>query len=181
MARSLLGCHRCCCSRGAAEPQSVPRFFGSEPEAIAGAEAGPVGVRRLVEVGVRPGHFVRQLPQRREVVQDPEGASLGGDHEVAVMDLEVGDGRHRQVELERLPPDSVVERDIHPVFRAGEQEALSLRILPDRANEVTRADAVVAGQEAPGGAVVVRPEYVRREVVLAVPVHGDESASGRVR
>ena len=63
----------------------------------------------------------------------------------------------------------------------GEQEALAFRILPDRADEVTRADAAVAGEEAPGGTVVVRPEDVGREVVLPVSVDGDESAPRRVR
>ena len=47
------------------------------------------------------------LPQRRKVVENPEGASGRRGDQVALVHLEVGDRRDRQVQLEprpRLPP-----------------------------------------------------------------------------
>src|SRR3712207_7997694 len=52
-------------------------------------------------------------------VQDPEGAPLGGDHQVPPVHLEVGDRGDGEVELEGLPPAPVVERHPHPELGAG--------------------------------------------------------------
>jgi hypothetical protein len=46
---------------------------------------------------------VGHLVQRREVVDDPEAASLRRDDQVLAVDLRVADHRRRQVLLERLP------------------------------------------------------------------------------
>lgn len=56
---------------------------------------------------------VRPLADRRQVVEDPDGPALGADHEVVVLDDEVGDGHGRHVEPERLPGVPAVVRVPH--------------------------------------------------------------------
>ena len=76
----------------------------------------------------RPWRGLVDLPQRRDVVQDPEAAAMRPDDQVVVLDDEVADRRGRQVQPQRLPVVAVVERDIHRALGAGEQQALALRI-----------------------------------------------------
>ena len=52
------------------------------------------------------------LPQRRDVVEDPEAAAVRADDDVVVVDHEIADRRGRHVQPQRLPVIAVVERDI---------------------------------------------------------------------
>ena len=121
--------------------------------------------------------LVARLAHRAEVVEDPEGAPLGRNHQVVALDLQVGDRRDRQVELERLPVGAVVERDVEAELGAGVEQPLARRVLAHDAHEVVGRNAVLAvGQQIPVGAVVVGAEDVRPEVVEPVVVHRDEGA-----
>jgi len=51
----------------------------------------------------------RHLAQRSDVIQNPEGAAVGGDDEVVVVNPEIAHGSVRQIELERLPVVAIVE------------------------------------------------------------------------
>src|ERR1019366_8550200 len=44
-----------------------------------------------------------ELPERRDVVEDPEAAAVRGDDEVVTVNDEIADGRGRHVEAQRLP------------------------------------------------------------------------------
>ena len=69
------------------------------------------------------------LPQRRDVVEDPEPAPVRRRDEIVVLDDDVPHGRRRHVQPQRLPVSAVVERDIDRALGGGEQQALLLRIL----------------------------------------------------
>src|ERR1700681_4477914 len=50
-----------------------------------------------------------ELPQWRDVVQDPKGSAKRGDHQIEVVHDEVANGSGGHVELQRLPGIAVVE------------------------------------------------------------------------
>ena len=58
------------------------------------------------------------LLERRQIVENPESAPLRRDHEVLMRHLDIGDRRHRQVHLERLPVPAVIERNVNAEFRS---------------------------------------------------------------
>ena len=56
------------------------------------------------------GHVVAELPQRREVVKNPEGTAVGCDHQIVVLHDQVVDRRRRQIQLQgRQSPPSLKE------------------------------------------------------------------------
>ena len=141
----------------------------------------PIGVVRRTRTG-RLRHAGRDLPQRRDVVQDPERAPHRRRDEIAVVDLEVGDRRRRQILLQRLPVLALVERHVRALQRAGVEQSFLLGILAHDVHRLIRRDAVRAvGQQRPVRAVVVRHVEVRLEVVQVHPVHGDVRGSLAVR
>ncbi len=153
------------------EDRAGGRGLGPAAPEAAEAPVHPVRRARLVEVGVGRGHPVVELTERGDVVQDPEGAALGGHDQIAPVHPEVRDRRDRKVELEALPVPSVVEGDEEAELGAGEEEPLALRVLPDDPGGEVRGDAVLAGgQEVPRLAVVGGLEDVRMPVVEAVLV-----------
>ena len=98
-------------------------------------EAGGVEADRLArgeEPGVRRGDGRGQLAQGRDVVEDPEGAAVGRDDEVAVADGDVAHGAVGEVAGERLPVVAVVEGDEDAGLGSGEEEAALLGVLADR-------------------------------------------------
>src|SRR6185437_6607264 len=104
------------------------------------------------------------LAQRAEVVETPVRAALGGEDEVAVGELDVGDRGDRQIELEGLPVGAVVEGDVHAEFGAGIEEAGADRILADDTGGLVGGDAIAAvGEQGP----------MRTEIVGAVDVGGE--------
>ena len=142
----------------------------------------PMDVPRREKVRRRRRDIVRQLVERRQVVQDPEGTALGGQDQILLVDHQVGDRRHREVELQRLPVPPVVERDEHPVFGAGVEESLPVRVLAHHPHELVGRDPVrPVGEEFPAFAEVVGTEHVGPEVVEPEADHRDEGAPGRVR
>ena len=82
--------------------------------------------------------------ERREVVEDPERAALRGEHEVFVRELDVGDRRGGQVQLEGLPVGAVVERNVHAEFGAGVEQPGAVGIFADHACRLVGGDAVLA-------------------------------------
>ena len=54
---------------------------------------------------------VVKLVQWCQVIEDPQGASLRGDHEVILLHIQVGDGYLWQVLLQALPDVAIVKRD----------------------------------------------------------------------
>src|ERR1017187_3462757 len=58
---------------------------------------------RLKEPNVRTLRLARNLPQWRDVVENPERSSVRGYEQVIPMNGNVADGGHRQIQLQRLP------------------------------------------------------------------------------
>ena len=111
-------------------------------------------------------HAVGELPQRREVVEDPERPAMRGRHEIVGVDAQVAHTHARQVELQRLPPRAVVHRDVHAGLRCSEQQTAPDDVLPDRARVRSHGNARVDARPRP--AVIVRPVQIRTEVVELV-------------
>ena len=107
----------------------------------------------------------RELPQRRDVIQDPVRTPVRGRHHVAVLQFEVAHRRDRQVEAQRVPALPVVEAHPHAApLRTGVEQPGLLRVLAHDPHEIVlrepRVDAaprrpVVCG--CPYGRRVVRP------------------------
>jgi hypothetical protein len=82
--------------------------------------------RGLVEMHVFLGNGIGELAQRRDIVENPERASVRGQHEIVVFDDQIVDRRDRQVDLQRAPVRSVVEGDEDAALGAGIEQAFSL-------------------------------------------------------
>ena len=92
---------------------------------------------RREEPGIRGGHGRGQFTQGRDVVEDPEGAAVGRDDDVAVADGDVAHGAVGQVPLEGLPVVAVVEGDEDSGLSTGKQEAALLGVLADDVHVAT--------------------------------------------
>ena len=90
----------------------------------------------------------RDLAQRRDVVENPEAAAVGADHQVVLVvigvDFEVADGGAGQVLAQRLPVIAIIEADIHRGLGSGEEQARLLGIDPQTVDPAS--GALVAGQ-----------------------------------
>jgi hypothetical protein len=92
-----------------------------------------------------------ELLKWREVVQDPNPPTVGAHDQIIKMRLD-SEPMHRctrQVPLERLPIDSVVQRNIDPVFGAGIQEPSSVRVFPNHVDIAEHGPREVARERAP--------------------------------
>src|SRR5467141_3079378 len=69
-----------------------------------------------------------QLPQRRDIIQNPERAAVRGDNKIVAMNREIAHRSVRQIQLQRLPIVSIVEGNVHGAFRSGEEQTLARRI-----------------------------------------------------
>src|SRR4029453_19589775 len=74
-------------------------------------------------------HARRQLPQRRDIVHDPERPPHRRRHEVAMVHLDVGHRRRGEVLLQRLPVLALIERHVGALQRTGVEQSFLLRIL----------------------------------------------------
>ena len=116
--------------------------------------------RRLQQIEIIRGEHRRVLPERRDVVENPEAAAVRrSDRDRSrgtccrpSPEIANGDGGH--VELERLPVIAIVVR--HPHLRVGGrvEQPLHARILANRVRDGTRRDTRV--DLCPALAAVVR-------------------------
>src|SRR5947199_10875418 len=103
--------------------------------------------------------------QRREIVEDPEGAALSGENEILVSDLDVGDRRGRQIQLEGLPVCAVIERDVDPELGARIEQTGTVRVFAHYARGLVGSNSIFAVCEPlPRFAEVIGAVDVRREV-----------------
>ena len=108
----------------------------------------------------------RDLPERREVVEDPQTAAVRRDHEVAVPDRQIPDRRHRQVQAQRLPALAVVERHEHRV-----------RVVPAKSRPRRNGSSRTALTSAPAG----RPLAISTHVAPPSRVRRDAGAASSAR
>src|SRR6476660_8490417 len=74
------------------------------------------------------GNLFVQLPQRSDVVENPERAAVRSDDQVVAMNRQVAHGSMRQVKLQRLPVIAVIERNEYAALGSREQQSLAHRI-----------------------------------------------------
>ena len=103
--------------------------------------------------------------QHRQVVEDPERATLGCDDKLlfTFMNGEVGDRHDGQVKLQRLPTVAVVERDVQPRFRTGIKQSTLVWILTNHARERRVGNSVrdlLPGLSVIAGAIEIGPIVV---------------------
>ena len=137
-----------------------------------------VGVFRLEQVSVGTGYRRSPLPQRRDIVENPEAATVRCRDQVAVLDREVVNRHDREVEPERLPVPAIVEAHPHAALGTGEEQSLSNGILAHAADEFSRRQSGVDPR--PGGAVVRCPPDVGCHVLQLIAIGGDVGRSWRV-
>ena len=119
-----------------------------------------------------------ERPDRRQVVEDPERAAVGAQHEVVSLDDQVVNRDGRQVELERLPALAVIGREDHAPLGSRVEHALSSSGLRERRG-AGRPGAASRREQRPGLAVVARPVEVGMHIVEHVGVD-DEVGRRRV-
>jgi len=132
-------------------------------------------VARREQERVRLADALIELLQRRQIVQNPEAASVGGDHEIieVLLNHHAVDGRMGQVLLQRLPVIAFVKGDIQRVLGAEIQQAAPNGILANdvRVTERTLGDA--SHDQLPTAPIVVGAIDPRIAVVLLMPVDDD--------
>ena len=92
--------------------------------------AHAIGQSRLVKHSFRC-RLRSCAAQRRDVVQNPERASMRCHHEIVILHDQVMDRTVRQIQLQRLPVRSAIERNINPSLRPRIQQILPHRIFAD--------------------------------------------------
>src|SRR5439155_1117683 len=101
-----------------------------------------IGVTRLEQVHALARDHAPQLAQRRDIVQNPERASVRRRDEVALLDREIVHRHDREVESERLPVRPVIERHPHAPLAAREQQAAACRVFAHHTHQLGRGDAL---------------------------------------
>jgi len=89
--------------------------------AVVAAGRQAVHAGRLEQIGARARDFILDLPQRGDVIEDPEASAVCRDDQIVSMHRQITHRGRRQIQSERLPVIAVVERDKHRAFGAGEQ------------------------------------------------------------
>ena len=133
---------------------------------------------------VRPGalHPIRPLPDRGDVVEDPESAAVGRGDQVrkALLDRQPVDRGVGQVRLQGLERPAVVEGDVHRVLRPQEQQAGAHRVLPDGVGVAVGVLREVLPEPAPARAEVPGLVGVGVRVADLVEIHRHVGRAGRV-
>jgi len=75
----------------------------------------------------------RNLPQRRQVVQNPERAPVRRRDQVVVFHFQIVHRHGRQVLLQRFPVRAVVERHQHSRLRPRVEQPFAFRVLAHHA------------------------------------------------
>jgi hypothetical protein len=104
-----------------------------------------------------------ELPQRRDVVEDPETAAMGRHDEIVVLDDQIPHRTRRQIQSQRFPVGAVVERHINAFFRSGEEQTFAFRIFANCVYDLPGGYSV--HDLSPRFAAVVRRKNVRPQIV----------------
>ena len=137
---------------------------GLIPVAVDACANGLLGLEEIDGRGADGLGVGGDLAQRRDVVENPEAAAVGADHQVVLVvigvDVEVADGGAGQVLAQRLPVIAIVEADVDGGLGAGEEQA---RLLGIDAQTVDPASgALVAGQAVDDAGPGLAPSVVRQ-------------------
>src|SRR5881392_695724 len=80
-------------------------------------------VSRLEQMRIRFENRIVDLSQRTDVVYHPEAPTVRRDNEIVSVNLDVAHRRRGDVELERLPVLTVIERSEHAAFGSREKQS----------------------------------------------------------
>src|SRR5258708_15273434 len=114
--------------------------------------------------------FMAPLPQRSNVVEDPERPAMRGDDQVFVFHHQIMYRRYRQIELQRLPVIAIVERKVNTQLRPGKKQSFPHSVFANRADISAIRDTV--RDLLPRFPEIVRAIDVRTNIIEPVPVYG---------
>src|SRR5712664_2054568 len=103
------------------------------------------------------------LPQRRDVVENPEGAAVRGYNEIVAMNREIAHGRVRQIQLQRLPIATIVEGNVHGAFGTGVEQTFSRGIFAHHVAGAAIGNSL--GNFRPRFSEIARAVNVRAQIV----------------
>ena len=83
------------------------------------------------------------LPQRHNVVQNPERPPVRRHHKIVAVNHEIANRTDWQIQLQGLPMIAVVERCIESQLGSGEQQPFRLRVFANRSQESRSGNALV--------------------------------------
>ena len=141
-------------------------FFGGQRSflvvVVTSADDG-CGLQQI-RIGIRD--FRASLTQRREVIENPEGAAVGGGDEVVAMHGEIANIGGREIQLQGLPVVAIVEGNVECVFGSGVEQAFAHGIFADHAGDPIGLQA--SGDFLPGLSGIARAENVRLQILARV-------------
>src|SRR5438132_9521091 len=104
-----------------------------------------------------------ELPQRRDVVENPKPATMRRHDEIVVLNNKIAHGTRWQIQSQRLPVRAVIERDINAFFGSGEQETFPFRIFANCVDDLAGRYSV--RNLRPRFAGVVRRKNARPQII----------------
>ena len=112
----------------AKHPDRFPGFVAAVSATDVESAVSEAG-RAITELGACGIQMFTPLAQRLDVVEDIETPTVGGDHHVVAMHLDIAHRRRRQPLAERRPSRPVVEGNERPAFRPSVEQAGPHRVL----------------------------------------------------
>src|SRR5271165_3595371 len=141
-------------------------FFGRQGSFLVVVVASANDGRRFQQIRIGIGDFRASLTQRREVVENPERASVGRGNEIVSMDGEIANVGGGEIQLQGLPVVAFVEGNVESVFGSGIEQAFAHGIFTDDARDPIGLQA--RGDFLPGLSSVARAENVRLQILARV-------------
>src|SRR5258707_7693903 len=143
---------------------------------FAGSSLNSVSRCRRVKEGILLSNLVFELTNWAEVVKNPKGTAVGSHDKVVVFDDQIVHRCGRQVQLQRTPVRTVVERNINTFLRPGIKQSALLWIFPNYTDE---AGVGNSGRKFyPGLAVILGLIDIGMKVVTLMAISGHERGTG---
>ena len=135
--------------------------------------------RGLVKMHVFLSNRIGELAQRRDIIKDPKRAPVRRHYQIVVLNDQVVNRRNRQIDLQRAPVRSVVERDIDAALGPGVEQTFFLRVFSNCAHKNSVGNS--GSDPGPSRSVVAGLVNVGREIVVLMAVNRDVRSAGIVR
>ena len=100
------------------------------------------GSRRMVKPECICLRGICSLPQRSDVVENPERASVRGNDQIFAVNREIANRCDRKIQLQRLPVVAVIEGNVNSELGSGKEQPLLLSIFANGARERVRGNAI---------------------------------------
>ncbi len=116
------------------------------------------------------------LPQRTDVIENPERAAVGRDDQILIVESEIAHRRVRQIQLQRTPVIAVVQGKPYGLLGTRIQQPAAHRILAHRVGRGVLGQA--GGNELPAPPSIPGPVNVRLEIIDTKAAHRSEGDLG---